>query len=481
MDDNNKIGELVDAKMAFRLKKINDQRAEQGLSPITMKDLAMRDRFDAAMPMPTPIQEPKSVGSSFDRPLNEEEFKNVFEQMAKDTVDQENKKNQAKVIQGKFAPKPVNPDVVPSAPADFKSYALPRLEERLQKAKNDVLEHEKKQKEIASRVKPADFGGDASKLAEENAARSKAFEFTNVDPISRKIRGQSTLIGDEAHYQNLMAQAEQYPVGSLERKLYEQQADELLQSLNSKYLEKAVPKEFELPKTNLSFLDEEKQLREFTKKNQELDKIIKEIDERNIPLEQRDAANKLEYLKSRNPSGRVSVGYGDFRTPLEKIIDSAPNRLKQLAVEAPEMAGKFLGRLAPGLAGLDLGHKIYETYTDPKKVAEEVRKKGIVRDLMEEGFDVATLGVPFAKLAGSAGLAAALEGVSLPLGGYLAGKQVEDMMGGEKPDPLSSPKYYSGDPLVYTPGEPEESVLSQDAAAQMPNYPSIKKLLKKKQ
>jgi hypothetical protein len=52
MADDDSINKIVDAKLQFRLKKINDQLAKQQRKPITLKELMMRDRFDASASTP---------------------------------------------------------------------------------------------------------------------------------------------------------------------------------------------------------------------------------------------------------------------------------------------------------------------------------------------------------------------------------------------------------------------------------------------
>ena len=212
----------------------------------------------------------------------------------------------------------------------------------------------------------------------------------------------------------------------------------------------------------------------------------KAIDELLTPIsnnvENSKTKQNLDYLRHNNPSGKVSVGYGDFRTSGEKLFDALerkiPKSLTQAALEAPEVIGKVLHYAGPPLAAADLIRKGVE---GDKAMQEDMDKRGMAPYLAETGLDLSTLLAPLARLGGGLGvegmgaLAGGLETGGAGLAGYLAGKQVQDLMGGEPPANYGQSNKGGGEPEVV----PPEQGLNEKDADKMYNYNKIKNLLKK--
>jgi hypothetical protein len=199
-----------------------------------------------------------------------------------------------------------------------------------------------------------------------------------------------------------------------------------------------------------------------------------------------EAKSRLENLKLNNASGKIDVGYEDFRTPSEKNIDSAvrilkPDNLKKMVMDSPKMAAKVLQYIAPPMAAYDL------LWNKPRESAKEIQEKGLGQELAELGVDFAALGAPAARMAGKAALGATLDTAALPLGAYLLGKQffsgnepisdeereklaIEEEMASKMPGAKYAP--------IFAP-EQDQPLAYDSEADKMYNYSKIKNLLKK--
>jgi hypothetical protein len=581
--DNDDTSKLIDARNEFRLRKLNNTRAQQGLSPLTMKDLMMQDKFGGFLPseeaskvsslMPegdrklldaviklSQTDEMKGLASAyrkFDAPLDpsiretllavlkdkgvtdfsnydvssinvprsllpDEDIRLLDKVM--ELAETENQKkavtaylkskgplrsavrnnflmylkskgitdfsdyavNSDNVLSGDFTPKPIDPNVTPSEPTRFDIKEIQRQDDI-----GDNLFDQKFVKPYSpgeGKVLSPSFGKNASKLAEENARRLKEIEDKSLDPKVRRYRGQPTLLGGKAETEmtrdqirNLLEKSFSEDYTDFEKKLFGEKADELLQTINSEDLPRATPTPPSRP--ILTSLAEEKSKKLFDAHKERDKKFSQEIEQRLIPFEREKMSSALEDLKSRNPMGKVSVDYADFRNPFEKAMDYAKTfdttKLGQMATEIPAKAGKVLSYAAPPLAVADLLKKSMESGKD---IEEQMREKGKEGPLLEILLDIGTIAGPMARMAGKATLGAAADYAAIPLGAYLAGREFFPPSHDEDSYNDKEKLITDGEPTtpyVVAPGQSNGEIYPKEYSL-MPNYPSLKKLLETK-
>jgi hypothetical protein len=446
-----------------------------------------------------------TVFSGIKKNAPEEFKKNII-----DTLDNEYKELSEKILQGDFTPKQTSKSTIPGevlSMEEAKDNAMRRSlkeyiessfdtqKEKINQNLNKVFElplnDEKYNRLKQQNIQNEQLLSENPELADQRLQQTEkvfAPKQKSVEPI--KLRKTNLeLINPE--YKRSIADLE---------KAFELAKDDNTKELINDSIEAleqgATPEELGLKVTLSKSLGSSNDL-DFIKRQAESQKTINDLERDLSGAKFKEIKNALNRgVTSRQPV----VEMADFSTPKEKVIDTGIKYLKELDANpyafAQEKiispASKILGYAAIPIAGYDLGKKMFQSGEDIRKAQEE---KGVARDLSETGLDMAILGSPLAKLAratatspaGAAragAIAAGLDIAALPLGGYLAGKLVEDLMGGPVAEYLTPEEREKDiaalDAKLKASGTTEPLVIGPEQDMdKMYNYSKIKNLLKK--